>query len=254
MDVVRHQMKLLSIIVIVILTFSCKNTSDAWQTLDFGTFQLQTPKGWSIIEEQGIDSYVGGLTNCKDTLSFDYGWYTAEIDETEHEKHLYAQDTINGLTAVLQIPKVDGKGSVVMFIPKVTGSNKFGIAGSNINGTDTILRIFKSIRFKQSDTTKNSLLTRLKFKEYPFGSGRTLFHSNCASCHTFNKNLTGPALKGIVNERSGEWIYKFLTYRKSVAADSSYKARLAEYQAECVEYPQLTKNDVAQIVEYIKTK
>ena len=247
-------MKLVLIIITVFLSVSCKTKTDSWQTLDFGTFKLKTPKGWSIIEEQGIDSYVGGLTNGSDTLSFDYGWYTAEIDETEHEKHLYAQDTINGLTAVLQIPKMDGNGSVVMFIPKVTSSNKFGIAGSNIKGTDTVLRIFKSIVFKQSDSTKNSLLIHSKFKEYPFGSGRTLFHSSCTSCHTFNKNLTGPALREILNERSIDWIYQFLTNRKSVLTDSSYKARLAEYQANCIEYPNLTKNDVIQIVEYIKTK
>lgn len=247
-------MKLLSIIIIVYLTVSCKTRTDSWQTLDFRAFKLKTPRGWSIVEAQGYDSYVGGLTNGRDTLSFDYGWYTAEIDETEYKSHLYAQDTINGLTAVLQIPKVDGKGSIVMFIPKVTGSFKFGIAGNNIKGTDTILKIYKSIVFKQSDTTKNTLLTRSKFREYPFGSGRTLFHYNCASCHTFNKKLTGPPLKEILEQRNGDWIFQFLTNRKSISPDSSYKARLMEYQADCIEYPELTKNDIAQIVEYIKTK
>ena len=247
-------MKLLSIIIIVILTVSCKTKTESWQTLDFGAFKLKTPKGWSIIEAQGYDSYVGRLTNGSDTFSFDYGWYTAEIDETEHTNHLYAQDTINGLTAVLQIPKVDGEGSIVMFIPKVTGSNKFGIAGSNIKGTDTILKIFKSIVFEQSDTSKNSLLVRSKFKEYPYGSGVTLFRANCASCHTFNKKLSGPPLKEVIKERSAEWIYQFLTERKSIIPDSLYKARLAEYQAHCIEYPELTKRDVTEIVEYIKTK
>ena len=247
-------MKLLSSIIIILLTVSCETKTDGWQTLDFGAFKLKTPRGWSSVEAQGYDSYVGGLTNGIDTLSFDYGWYTAEIDETDHEKHLYAQDTINGLTAFLQIPKEDGKGSIVMFIPKVSGSNKFGIAGNNIKGTNTILRIFKSIIFENSDTTKNSPLIPSKFKEYPFGSGRTLFYANCAGCHHPHKKLTGPPLKEISEERSTEWIYQFLTNRKSFVVDSTYNARLAEYQVDCIEYSLLTKNDVTQIVEYIKTK
>lgn len=247
-------MKLLSITIIILLTVSCQTKTESWQTLDFKAFKLKTPKGWSIIEAQGYDSYVGGLTNGRDTLSFDYGWYTAEIDETEHESHLYAQDTINGLTAVLQVPKVDGKGSIVMFIPKVTGSDKFGIAGSNIKGTETILKIYKSIVFQQSDTTKNGLLVPAKFKSYPFGSGQTLFRGNCASCHTFNKHLTGPAIREIVNERSVEWIYQFLTNRKSIAVDSAQKERLKEFQADCIQYPELTKKEVFNIVEYIRTK
>lgn len=247
-------MNLRLISIIVILTVSCKTKTESWQTLDFKAFKLKTPKGWSIIEAKGYDSYVGGLTNGRDTLTFDYGWYTAEIDEAGHESHLYAQDTINGLTAVLQIPKIDGKGSIIMFIPKVTGKYKFGIAGDNIKGTDTILKIFKSIVFKQSDTTTNSLLKRSKFKEYPYGSGRTLFYANCSSCHHATKNLTGPALHNIVKERTDEWIYQFLTNRKSLDADSLYKARLIEFQAHCIEYPELSKKDVAQIIEYIKTK
>jgi hypothetical protein len=246
-------MRILLIIIIVIVTVSCKSElSNDWQTLDFGTFKLKTPKGWSIVKEQGFDSYAGGLTNGKDSLFFDYGWYSAELDDREHEKHLYAQDTISGLIAMLQIPKVDGDGYIIMSIPHVTKENKFGIAGTNIKGTDTILQIYKSITFKNSDTTKNSQLTRSKFKEFPFGSGRTLFYTYCQSCHAINKIVDGPHIENLVENRSVDWIYKFLTNRTTVASDSLYQARVKIYGVHCAEFTSLSKKDIEQIIVYIK--
>jgi hypothetical protein len=240
-------------IILSLVIVSCKTgITVQWKTLDFKAFKLKTPKGWTIIEEQGIDSYVGGLTNGKDTLSFDYGWYTAEIDERDQEKHLYAQDTINGLLAIVQIPKVDGDGSIIMFIPNVEKQFKFGMVGTNIRGTDTILQIFKSITFKTSDTTKNSKLTRSKFKGFPFGSGRTLFYNFCQSCHAINKIVDGPSMENLIKNRSADWIYTFLTNRKLVASDSLHQSLVKVYGMQCEEFNNLSKGDVEQIISYIK--
>jgi hypothetical protein len=247
--------RLFLIIIIAQGTVSCNsNPSNDWQTLDFVAFKLKTPMGWSIIKEEGADSYVGGLTNGKDTLSFDYGLYSAEIDNREYEKHLYAQDTINGLIAMLQIPKVDGSGYIIMSIPHVGKEDKFSISGTNIKGTDTILQIFKSIIFKNIDPTKNSKLTRSKFKEFPFGSGRTLYYYYCQACHAVNKIVDGPRIEELVENRSTDWIHKFLTNRKAVASDSLYQARVELYRVHCFEFTNLSKQDVEQIVGYLKGK
>lgn len=246
-------MRLRLISILALLIFSCKTKTNDWQIFDFKAFQLKTPQGWTIFKEQGIDSYVGGLTNGKDSMWFDYGWYSAEIDESESSKHLYGQDTINGLIGIIQIPKTDGQGSIRLSIPHVNKQDKFSLGGYNIKGTDTILKIFKSIIFKESDTTKNSILTLAKFKEYPFGSGRTLYYSNCAGCHHPTKLLVGPPLQDVLHERNDDWVYKFLTNRKSVTVDSLYNARVKNAgDIKCLEFTSLTKNDVEQILSYIK--
>jgi Cytochrome c len=239
--------------ILIILTASCKTKTNDLQTLDFKAFQLKTPPGWTIFKEKGIDSYVGGLTNGKDSMWFDYGWYSAEIDEDESTKHLYGQDTISGLIGIIQIPKTDGQGSIRLSIPHVNDKDKFNLGGYNIKGTVTILKIFKSIVFKESDITKNGSLTLAKFKNYPLGSGRTLYYSNCASCHHPTKYLTGPPLQDVLKERSNDWVYKFLTNRKSVTLDSQYKARVKEAgDIKCMEFNNMTKNDVGQVLSYIK--
>src|ERR1700761_3791910 len=64
--------------------------------LDFGAFTLKTPKEWTKFTEQGIDSYVGGLTNGKDTLEFDYGWWSHMIENYDDPSSVFAADTLDG--------------------------------------------------------------------------------------------------------------------------------------------------------------
>lgn len=247
-------MKHLFIFFLLIPAISCKTKTTGWHTLDFGVFTLRSPEDWTIFKEKGFDSYVGGFTNGKDSMWFDYGWYSGEIDNDQASTHLYAQDTINGLLAIIQIPKVDGQGSIRLNIRQVNSKDKFDLSGYNIKGTDTILKIFKSIVFKESDTTINSRLTPAKFKNYPFGSGRTLYYAKCAACHHPLKFLTGPPLIEILKQRDNNWVFRFLTDRKSIVVDSLYKARVNEAGSiHCMEFPELRKSDVDQLWHYINT-
>lgn len=235
------------------LTVSCKTKTSGWQTLDFGVFKLKTPQGWKKIEEKGIDSYVGGLTNGKDSLWFDYGWYSPDIGDEDPKKHLFGQDTINGLIARLAIPIKAGDGYIRMFMP-VNKQDKFSISGYNIYETDTILKIYKSIIFKESDTSKNGLLMTNNFKSFPNGTGRTLCSQNCASCHAVHKTLTGPALTERIEMRSKDWIYMFLTDRNKIGKDTVNEELKKKFGLACYEFPNLTKEDVSLIVDYIKNK
>jgi hypothetical protein len=247
-------MHLRLISVIVILVASCKTKRNEWQTLDFGVFKLKTPTNWTIVERQGIDSYVGGLTNGKDSLWFDYGWYSGDIDDELIETHLFAKDTVNGLFARVATPSKTGKGVIAMHIPKVKGDDKFTIYGHNVSNSDTVLKIFKSITFENSDTTRNPELTNADFKKLPWGTGKTLYQQNCASCHAIRKELTGPPLFERLKVRDAKWIFKFLTNRKHVLTDTSYQTLNKRYEADCIEFPTLTDEAVETLVDYIKSK
>lgn len=244
-------MKLLPITIIVILTFSCKTKIVEWKTLDFDAFKLSAPNNWSKFKEQGTDAYIGGLTNGKDSLWFYYGWYISGPKDDESSNHLYGQDTINGYSAVIIIPKEIGKGRLELFIPNVTQRDQFALSGYNIKDTGTVLRIFKSVTFKSSDTTKNSTLTTAKFKEYPFGSGRTLYYGLCSSCHALEKNMYAPALKSALEGQSSEWLNNFLKAKTSIMRNDS----IINTEHQKIEwFDTLTKNDVQQILGYVKGK
>ena len=99
----------------------------------------------------------------------------------------------------------------------------------------------------------NGASTFSKFKDYAFGSGSTLFKSNCAGCHHPTKDATGPALKTVLQDRSNQWVYKFLTSRNTVQIDSLYKERIKQADDNtCNRFPDLTKAEIDQIIGYIK--
>jgi hypothetical protein len=245
-----------SLFLLIICTISCNTKTRNCQTLDFGAFKLKAPKGWVKFKEQGIDSYVGGLTNGKDSLWFDYGWYSSEINDEYSSSHLYGQDTINGLIATIQIPKVDGKGFIRLNISHVNDKDRFNLGGYNIRGTEIILRIFKSVTFKESDTNQNGILDISKFRNYPLASGRTLYYFNCVSCHHRFKDATGPALTNdLLNSRNNDWLMLFFTNRNAVKTDSAYQSRKKEFSnLECIELTQYSKEEVESLISYIKGK
>lgn len=245
-------MNLRLITIIAILTVSCKTKTSNWQTLDFGDFKLKAPTDWQKFKEQGIDAYVGGLTNGKDSLWFYFGSFISGF-QGDNENYLFAQDTINGKIAALKIPKKDSVGSIEMFINNADGDTKFVLAGSGEN-KDLILAIFKSVVFQTSDTTNNGVLTSAKFKEYPLGSGTTIYQATCTACHSKNKDLTGPALTSeLLNSRTTDWLYTFFKDRQHLQTDSSYLTRKKEFDdMECIQLTDYSKEDVNQLIAYLK--
>lgn len=62
-----------------IILSSCGGDS---KMLDMGDFTMKIPGNWKLIEEKGIDSFVGKIAIDKtDTVSFDLGWYSNSLDE-----------------------------------------------------------------------------------------------------------------------------------------------------------------------------
>lgn len=239
--------------ILLILTISCKIKTIDWQTLDFNDFKLKTPKDWTKFKEQGIDAYVGGLTNGKDSLWFYFGSYVSGF-QGDNKNYLFAQDTINGKIAEIKIPRKDSIGSIQMFINHADDETKFVLSSSYTNKTDLILEIFKSVIFKSSDTTKNGSLTFSKFEEYPLGSGSSFYKTNCTACHSQYHRLVGPALTPeLINSRTEDWLYKFFKDRQNLKQDSAYLARKKESQnADCIELTNYSRQEVEQLISYLK--
>lgn len=234
----------------LICVVSCKNSkTNEWKVLEFVYFTIEAPEPWEKVNLQGIDSYVGGLTNQHDTLIFDYGWYSPDIvDITLKENNKTALDTINGLIAYVVVPKQEGRGRIGLSIPKFNDPNdKFILFGDDIeSNTGDILRMFKSLTFKESDTTKNPPLSMSSFTENP-----TVFQKSCSSCHTKFAIIVGPPLGKIKERRTEDWIYTFLTNRKSLANDSSYINLIEDWDYHCKEFPELTRAELQLIIDYI---
>jgi Cytochrome c len=246
-------MKQLYILITVIVAIACKTKTQEWQVLDFGVFKIKTPQGWTIVKKDGIDSYVGGLTNGNDSVWFDYGTYEVDLKE-DTKAHKAAIDTINGLYSVLTIPQQEGKGVVSVHIPQVINKNQFTIWGQDVKETDIILKMYKTLIFPNSDTSLNPRLTEEKYFFLANGSGKTIFFQRCNSCHSIHYMKVGPPLDELINRRNTEWIYKFITDSTSVANDTLHISMRRLYKDRCLEFPSLTKHDIELLVAYVKSK
>lgn len=223
---------------------SRKSNNDVF---NFGAFFIYIPENWEKIEYNGIDSYVGGITNGKDSLTFDYGWYSYDFSYEDGEKQLFATDTINGKIALITKPKENGNGTIGIYIEKAYKKNRFNLIGKNISDEGLIFDVFKSIKFKDSDTTLNSKTIGFSDKITPY-SGRSLFYTNCAACHHKNKNMIGPAFGGIKELNFNKWILDStdLTKKDTTEFGISYHRKTFGKL--------LTENDIEKLIEYSKSE
>lgn len=91
----------------------------------------------------------------------------------------------------------------------------------------------------------------------PVEEGKSIFLSRCAACHNVNKQLTGPALAGVHERRSIEWIINFVNSSQSMVkgGDKDAVALFEKFnKVPMPDHPDLTADHVKSIVEYIKTE
>lgn len=86
-------------------------------------------------------------------------------------------------------------------------------------------------------------------------TGKRLFMKNCAMCHNSDKDIVGPAVRGVTAHRTNEWLMQMIT-NASVLIKSRDKdaVELYEkwYQTEHPNFERLNKDEVSAIIDYLK--
>lgn len=84
--------------------------------------------------------------------------------------------------------------------------------------------------------------------------GKAVFTSMCSACHKMSKRFVGPALTGVTERRSPEWIMNMiLNPEEMVEKNPIAKQLLAEYLSPMANQ-NLTEEQARQILEYFRTK
>ncbi|MFD2569785.1 hypothetical protein ACFSUS_04015 [Spirosoma soli] len=131
----------------LILSGCQDKSTEPVKTIDLKTFQLQTPANWQSIAQIGYDSQVGSLTNGRDLLSYDYGWYSYDLRNEVSPDYVRTNMVIDGQTALLVRPKRRGTGVIGIYL-LTKNQNRFVMSGTNIQDEATVLKIFESITFQ----------------------------------------------------------------------------------------------------------
>jgi cytochrome c2 len=94
------------------------------------------------------------------------------------------------------------------------------------------------------------------FAAPPSEEGKTIFAARCAACHHVSKPLVGPALAGIDERRSIDWIVSFVHSPQTIikSGDPYAVDLLNKYKVQMPDHPDLTADNIKSVVEYIKTE
>ena len=84
--------------------------------------------------------------------------------------------------------------------------------------------------------------------------GKVLFASKCSACHKIDKRFVGPALKGVIDRRTPEWIMNMiLNPDKMVVENEEAKKLLSEYLSPMANQS-LKEEEARAILEYFRTE
>lgn len=83
--------------------------------------------------------------------------------------------------------------------------------------------------------------------------GEELFKVKCRACHTVDKKLVGPPLKGVTSKREKEWLYKFINSSQDMIAsgDPDAVAMYNEYNNILMPDQGLSNEEIDQIFKFI---
>ena len=84
--------------------------------------------------------------------------------------------------------------------------------------------------------------------------GKATFNQKCTACHMANRKLIGPAMKGIYERRSPEWVMNILLNpSEMLKKDPVAIALLKEYNNIMMLNQNLSNEEARSITEYLRT-
>jgi len=85
--------------------------------------------------------------------------------------------------------------------------------------------------------------------------GEAAFKAKCTACHKISKKFVGPALKGVTQRRSPEWIMNMtMNPEEMIKKDPIAIQLLAEANGAPMANQNLTEEEARAILEYFRTK
>jgi cytochrome c551/c552 len=101
------------------------------------------------------------------------------------------------------------------------------------------------------------LLILFVFSIPPVEDGKMIFSSRCASCHNVNKIVLGPALAGVTERHSEDWIIHFVHSSQAVikGGDQSAVALYEKFnKVPMPDHLDLSPESIKGILAYIKSE
>ena len=84
--------------------------------------------------------------------------------------------------------------------------------------------------------------------------GEAKFNAICVACHMVDQRMIGPAMKGVYERRSPEWVMNMILNPDGMLKDDPVaKALLKEYNNAIMLNQNLTEEEARAVAEYLRT-
>jgi len=84
--------------------------------------------------------------------------------------------------------------------------------------------------------------------------GKSIYAGKCTACHLVDRRMIGPALKGVYDRRSPEWVLNLLlNTNEMLQKDPIAKALLKEYNNALMINQNLSEDEAKAVAEYLRT-
>lgn len=84
-------------------------------------------------------------------------------------------------------------------------------------------------------------------------AGSAIFEAECRTCHNFNNDVTGPALKGVTKRQTNEWLTKWIENpAKVLASGDKHANEMKAKYGSVMSTLGLPPEDIANVIEYLK--
>ena len=84
------------------------------------------------------------------------------------------------------------------------------------------------------------------------GKGKAVFEAKCTACHKFDERYVGPALRGVTQRRSPEWIMNMvLNPGEMTQKNETAKTLLGEYMTQMT-FQNVTQDETRSVLEYFR--
>jgi len=139
----------------------------------------------------------------------------------------------------------------VLFITSCGNSDKK--SDDKAGSADSEKKVFDNPLDDKGIGPVTSLVLPAEIDEALAAKGKEIFKAKCSACHKETERFIGPALVGIFERRSPEWIMNMiLNPEVMVKENEAAKKLLAEYVAPMANQ-NLTEEEARAVLEYFRT-
>lgn len=84
-------------------------------------------------------------------------------------------------------------------------------------------------------------------------TGKDVFKAKCSACHKTTKRFIGPAMAGVTERRTPEWIMNMILNPEEMVQKNPAAKKLLEEYLSPMANQSLTEDEARQILEYFRT-